>query len=276
MALNPVSISNGGLFQCTLGQMWTFITHKGVWIQCDSNLGCNNDKNQRHHILSYISSNFSKSTRRNVQDVQKPHHQHGCCGRPIPVEPYSPHSKLAPLVRLGYMAHASVLVSWLWSTNTMKRIILCAHNVGSYAFTSRNRKSKKNVPLETRPSKNVPPVSCMGTLWNAMPTQENTASLAPCNCGPLHCVIIMQGGKKSTKSAHAGTRSFCNFSKQQQCEKNRKTRLLDVGAYAKFFQNINVKTSIKEIVYWLIQLCSTSIKQTVTILNLFKDKVRLG
>ena len=89
MAQIPVSISNGDLFQCTLGQMWTFITHKGVWIQCDSNLGCNNDKNQRHHILSYISPNFSKSTRRNFQDVQKLHHQHGCCGRPIPVEPYA-------------------------------------------------------------------------------------------------------------------------------------------------------------------------------------------
>ena len=39
--------------------------------------------------MSYMSSNFSKSTRRNVQDVQKLHHQHGCCGRPIPVEPYA-------------------------------------------------------------------------------------------------------------------------------------------------------------------------------------------
>ena len=128
---------------------------------------------------------------------------------------YSPHPKLAPLVRLGYMAHASVLVSWLWSTNTMKRIILCAHNVGSYAFTSRNRKNKKNVPLKTRPSKNVPPVSCMGTLWNATPVQANLASLTPCCRGPLHFINMIQGEKKNIDFAHAGTWSFWNFSKHQ-------------------------------------------------------------
>ena len=32
---------------------------------------------------------FPKSTRRNFQDVQKPHHHHGCCERPIPVAPYA-------------------------------------------------------------------------------------------------------------------------------------------------------------------------------------------
>ena len=53
-------------------------------------------------------------------------------------------------------------------------------------------------------------------------------------------------------------------------------RILALVSYAKFFQNINVKTFIKKIVHWLVQLCSTSTKPTVTILNLFKDKVRLG
>lgn len=50
----------------------------------------------------------------------------------------------------------------------------------------------------------------------------------------------------------------------------------DLGFYADVFQNINVKRFIKESVHWLVQLCSTSTKQTVTIQNLFKDKERLG
>ena len=70
----------------------------------------------------------------------------------------------SPLVQLAYTAHASVLFLCSGFTKTMKGITLCAYNVGSYAFTNRNRKNKKNVPLETRPSKNVPPVPCMGTL----------------------------------------------------------------------------------------------------------------
>jgi hypothetical protein len=52
--------------------------------------------------------------------------------------------------------------------------------------------------------------------------------------------------------------------------------MLDLDFYADVFQNINVKIFIKESVHWLVQLCSTSTKQTVTIQNLFKDKESLG
>ena len=66
---------------------------------------------------------------------------------------YSPHSKLTPLVQLAYTAPASMMVLCLGSTNTMKVIILCACNFGFNAFTHRNQKNKKNVPLETHPDK---------------------------------------------------------------------------------------------------------------------------
>jgi hypothetical protein len=71
------------------GAMWTFITHKGGWIQGASISGCNNEKNQRHCIMCCISAAFLKSTRRNFQNVQKLHNQHRCCGRPLPVEPHA-------------------------------------------------------------------------------------------------------------------------------------------------------------------------------------------
>ena len=77
---------------------------------------------------------------------------------------YSPHPKLAPLIRLAYTAPASMVVWCLGSKNIMKGIILCANKLGSYAYIHRNRKNKKNVTLETSPSKNVTLVPCMGTL----------------------------------------------------------------------------------------------------------------
>ena len=147
-----------------------------------------------------------------------PHHTNSlprCYQRSSLSPSYSPHPKLAPLVRLAYTAPASMVVLCLGSTNILKGIVLCANKLGSYAYIHRNRKNKKNVTLETSPSKNVTLVPCMGTLWNAMPMQANITSRVSCNFGPLHCISMTQGEKKNIKSAHAVTRSLCNFTKHQ-------------------------------------------------------------
>ena len=88
----------------------------------------------------------------------------------------------------------------------MKRIILCAHNVGSYAFTSRNRKNKKKIfHSKLAPVK----MSHQSRAWerseNATPVQANLARLTPCCCGPLQFINMIQGEKKSIDFAHAGT-----------------------------------------------------------------------
>ena len=189
---------------------------------------------------------------------------------------YSPHSKLAAIRWLAYMAPTSVLLLCLGPTSIMKGILLHAHKVVAYAFTHRKPKNKINVTLETSSTYVTRSHTCMGTLWNATPVQANIAIRAPYHFGPLHCISIPKGLKKNIKSAHSVTLTFCNFSNHQLCENDRKKRIRDLGAYAKFIQNINVKRFIKESVHWLVQLCPTSTKPTATIQNLFMDKVRLG
>ena len=169
----------------------------------------------------------------------------------------------------------------------MKGILLCAEKVGAYALTQQNRKNKKNVTLETNPTyvttshlKLTPPT------WqrniHARGRSETQRQCKQTQPAVFHIILvpsIASGSyqlKKKIKSAHAGTRSLCNFTKHQYRGKKRKKRMLDLGSCVKSFQSINVKRFIKVIMHWLVQLCSTPTKPTFTILNMFKDKVRPG
>ena len=158
----------------------------------------------------------------------------------------------------------------------MKGILLCAEKVGAYALTQQNRKNKK-----MSHSKLTPPT------WqrniHARGRSETQRQCKQTQPAVFHIILVpsiasgsYQLKKKNIKSAHAGTRSLCNFTKHQYRGKKRKKRMLDLGSCVKSFQSINVKRFIKVIMHWLVQLCSTPTKPTFTILNLFKDKVRPG